>query len=69
MVRELTVGPLRAKNHLRAFTQLEESIDSITSICTALELRQLNIKAHSLTFSASLIDKQRSEDISFLLLL
>lgn len=40
--------PLTAKKHHRAFIQLDKSIDSITSMCTAPELKQLNLMAHLL---------------------
>ena len=41
-------GPLMAKKRLKALIQLEVSIDSMTSMWTALELIQQNIIAHRL---------------------
>ena len=41
-------GPLIAKKRLKALMQLDVSTESMTSMCTALELIQQNIMAHRL---------------------
>ncbi len=41
-------GPRIARNRLKALIKLDVSNDSISSMCTALTLRQVNITAHLL---------------------